>query len=337
MHQRLYQVATFQKRGSSWRAIIRRKGDNISKSFPTKAEAIAWAASEEADIVSGKNGTIPNKTFGDLLDRYAKEVSPTKRGERWEQIRIELFKTYPIAQVNLRELNSSHFAAWRDQRRKEVSDGSVRREWNILSNACTVAVKEWKWLRNHHLSEIKKPPPPPHRDVVLSDEVIERMLHSAGYFRDEPPMTGTARVGALMLFAIETGMRLKEMTRLTWHMVDTENRVCQVSHDSKTGKREVPLSHEALRILKQLEGVRTGKDNRVFRITESSADTLFRRTREKAMLEGFTFHDTKHTACTRLAKKLTVFELARMVGTRDLKTLMIYYNETAANIAKRLD
>lgn len=330
-------MATIQKRGSSWRVQIRIKGQSISNTLPTKAEAISWANAQEADIVSGKNGAIPNKTFGDLLDRYALEVSPTKRGERWEKLRIELFKNYPLAKVNLRELNASHMAAWRDQRRKEVADASVRREWNILSNACTVAVKEWKWLISNPLKEIKKPPAPPARDVILSEEIIERMLHSCGYYPDEPPETGTARVGAIMLFAIETGMRLKEMTRLKWYMVDTVARVCQVSHDSKTGKREVPLSSEAVRIIQQLETVKTKDDDRVFRITESSVDTLFRRTREKAMLEGFTFHDTKHTACTRLAKKLTVFELARMVGTRDLKTLMIYYNESAANIAKRLD
>ncbi|MGY1490698.1 tyrosine-type recombinase/integrase [Methylobacillus pratensis] len=330
-------MATFQKRGSSWRAIIRRKGERVSKSFTTKAEAIAWAAAQEADIVAGKNGAIPNKTFGDLLDRYAETVSPTKRGERWEQIRIALFKTLPFAAVHLRELNASHFAAWRDQRMKEVSAGSVRREWNLLSNACTVAVKEWKWLGHHPLKEIKKPKAPPPRDVILSDDVIERMLHSFGYFHDEAPTTATARTGAIMLFAIETGMRLKEMTRLTWPMVDIEDRICHVSHDSKTGKRQVPLSSEAIRILKQLEGIKAEKDNRVFQVTENTVDALFRRTREKAMLGGFTFHDTKHTACTRLAKKLTVFELARMVGTRDLKTLMIYYNESASNIAKKLD
>jgi hypothetical protein len=28
-------------------------------------------------------------TFGQLLERYAAEVSPTKRGERWERIRIQ--------------------------------------------------------------------------------------------------------------------------------------------------------------------------------------------------------------------------------------------------------
>ncbi len=55
------------------------------------------------------------------------------------------------------------------------------------------------------------------------------------------------------------------------------------------------------------------------------------------LIEDLTFHDTRHEAITRLARKLNVLELARMVGHRDLKMLQIYYNESAASIAKRLD
>lgn len=48
------------------------------------------------------------------------------------------------------------------------------------------------------------------------------------------------------------------------------------------------------------------------------------------------FHDTRHEAITRLAKRLDVLELARMVGHRDPRSLMIYYNETAEQLAKKL-
>ena len=51
-------------------------------------------------------------------------------------------------------------------------------------------------------------------------------------------------------------------------------------------------------------------------------------------LAGITFHDTRHAACTRLAKKLHVLELARMIGHRDLKSLMIYFNESAEDTAR---
>jgi len=49
-----------------------------------------------------------------------------------------------------------------------------------------------------------------------------------------------------------------------------------------------------------------------------------------------TFHDTRHEALTRIARKLDVLDLARMVGHRDARSLMIYYNATAEEIAQRL-
>lgn len=58
--------------------------------------------------------------------------------------------------------------------------------------------------------------------------------------------------------------------------------------------------------------------------------------RERAAITGLNFHDARHTAITRLAQKLNPLELARMVGHRDLKMLMRYYNESADEIAKKL-
>jgi integrase len=49
-----------------------------------------------------------------------------------------------------------------------------------------------------------------------------------------------------------------------------------------------------------------------------------------------TFHDTRHEAITRLAAKLNVLDLARMVGHRDIKQLQVYYNAPAEEIAMRL-
>jgi integrase len=58
---------------------------------------------------------------------------------------------------------------------------------------------------------------------------------------------------------------------------------------------------------------------------------------KRAMVEGLTFHDSRHLAITRQSKKLDILALARMVGHRDLRHLQVYYNESAASIATRLD
>lgn len=71
-------------------------------------------------------------------------------------------------------------------------------------------------------------------------------------------------------------------------------------------------------------------------ITDAQKDALFRKLVARAAITGLTFHDSRHTACTALSKKLHVLELARQLGMRDLKTLMVYYNESATERAAKL-
>lgn len=332
-------MATFEKRGKSWRVQIKRNGIRRSGTFDTKAEASAWAAKVEAEIIDGKRGAVLNKTFGDLLDRYAEKVSPTKRGERWEQIRIELLKRDEVARVKLPDLKPSHFAEWRDRRLKDVSAASVRREWNLLSNALNVAVREWHWLPENPLKAVKRPEPPEARDRRISDGEIERLLFALGYDYSNPPETATARTGAAFLFAIETAMRAGEIAGLTWDRVFLGRRHVRIT-TAKTaaGTRSVPLSTEAARILGQMKAAAMGAEDAttVFRLNTQQIDALFRKAKARALIEDLHFHDTRHEAITRLAKKLDVLDLARMVGHRDLRQLMVYYNATAEELAGRL-
>lgn len=54
------------------------------------------------------------------------------------------------------------------------------------------------------------------------------------------------------------------------------------------------------------------------------------------MIEDMHFHDTRHEAITRLAKKIDVLDLARMVGHKDLRQRMVYYNASASETADRI-
>jgi integrase len=74
----------------------------------------------------------------------------------------------------------------------------------------------------------------------------------------------------------------------------------------------------------------------VFTITSASLDALFRKMRNSCKIEDLHFHDTRATALTNLSKKLEVLELARMVGHRDIRSLMIYYRPTATTLAAKL-
>ena len=70
--------------------------------------------------------------------------------------------------------------------------------------------------------------------------------------------------------------------------------------------------------------------------------TTFRKARDRAGLAGFTFHDARHTAATRIGAtvgqpgRLTFPEFCKVFGWRDPKHALIYVNPTAATLAEKM-
>ena len=152
-------MATLRKRGKKWNVEVCKNNARRSKTFDTKKEAEQWGIETEIDISRDPSAPLPNKTFGELLQRYADEISVNKKGARWEEVRVNQFQKDPIADVNLRDFGKVHVVEWRDRRANKVSSSSVLREWSLLSHACTVAMKEWDWLTGNPFLLVTKPKP----------------------------------------------------------------------------------------------------------------------------------------------------------------------------------
>ncbi len=328
-------MASYVKRGDKWRVGVKVNGIRLSKSFTTKASARAWANKVEYEIEEGVIGKIPDKTFGDLLERYSREVSPTKRGHLREIKTIALIQKDNLANVSLRELSGKHFAEWRDRRLKSVSGSTVNREMNILSHACNTARKEWEWLKSSPTKDVSRPKENAPRSRRPTQDETDRLLLVMGYLRDEPPETTSARVGAAYLFAIETAVRAGELAAITATHVHERHIHLPVTKNGSP--RDVPLSSEAKRILEQVMAVTTGMDT-VFGVTAASIDALFRKYKDRAGVEGLRFHDTRREALTRLSKVFDVMALAKISGHKDLRILQnVYYNPSINDLADKLD
>lgn len=333
-------MASIQKVASGWRVQIAVKGQRDSKTLDTKAAAQAWAVQREAEMrsISGGMGSKTH-TVGDVLDQYQKDVSPGKRGARWEILRLQLIggkliEGKPFRDILLADLKPTHIAAWRDSRAKEVAGASVSREMSLLSHALLVARKEWGWLVTDPMTDVRRPPDAPPRFRRVPDGEIERITLALGYQEGMPVSRPSQRVAVAFLFAIETAMRSGEILGLTSLTVDFTHQVAHLPLTKNGSARDVPLSTRAVALLRMLPAVDSGKP--LFDLADRSRDALFRKARDRSGVEGLTFHDTRHEAITRLAKKLQILDLARMTGHTNLTELMTYYNESAADIAKRL-
>lgn len=326
-------MASITKRGRSWRAQVRRKGLVRSQDFATRAAAVAWATQIEADYNAGRAGLPTSHTFGQALDKYRLEVSPKKRGARWEELRLKRFAAEAIAKIPLSGLTSADIAEWRDKRLAEVSGPTVAREMNLLRAALEVARKEWRWIQQNPMRDVSRPPGSRPRQRRVSDAEAQAIVERLGWEEGAPIDTQQKRVAAAFLLALETGMRAGEILSLTESTVFPSERFVRLLDTKNGDRRDVPLSKRAAAILTALSPV----DGRYFPVSPATLDVLFRRARDAAKIIDLTFHDSRHEACTRLARRLSVLELARMIGHRDPRSLMIYFNATASELAERLD
>ena len=320
-------MASFQKHGKGWRAFVFRQGKRQSKVFASKREAQDWAARAEYLILNSQK-VAAAMSFGEVMARYADEVSPKKRGERWEVIRLTKLQTYPIALIKLGDLAAPDFARWRDVRLREVAPASVRREMNLLSAVLTTARRDWGLISANPMQDVTKPTPPPGRDRLVTQDELDRLALSAG----DDLSNATARAFHAFLFSCETAMRAGEVTGLVWARVDIARSTVRLDMTKNGTAREVPLSSEAKRLLLALP-----KADPVFGLSARQLDVLWRKLRDRAGVAGLTYHDSRHRAITDLAGKLGVLELARMVGHRNLSQLQTYYNESAESLARKLD
>lgn len=330
-------MATYIKNGKKWRAQVRKMGKSKSASFDTKSESVRWAMALEAAIEAGEHNGIAKITFGELLDKYIKEVTLTKRSAREERLRLLRVARGFLGEIQLAELSKNDFKQWQAQRLREVSVASVLRERNSLSAVLNQAIM-WDYLKENPLKLVEKPKAPPPRDRRYSDDEIERLVYVSGYDFNHNPFTRQSRVGAALLFAIETAMRAGEICGLQWQHINFEKRTAFLPKTKNGHPRTVPLSSKAVQILRHLEFF-NGESEQVFGLNPANLDANFRKIKEKAGLANANlhFHDTRREALTRLAKKLSVMELAKLSGHRDLSILQnTYYNPDMAEIAQKL-
>jgi integrase len=319
-------MASIRKRGSMWRAEVYRDGIRRSGTFPTKQQAAAWATQVEAELAGER---LPDNTVKDALRRFAREVSPTHKGHQWEAVRLKRLESDPLAAVRLPSLKPAHIAEWRDRRLEAVSGASVAREMNLLRSVFEIARREWGWLHTNPAKDVRRPSSPPSRKRRITQEEIERITLACG-LTDLEAETASQRTGLAFLFALETAMRAGEITGLRWSDVREKSVILPRTKNGEA--REVPLSKRAREILAALPK----GDGPVFGLDPQTRDVLFRRARDAAQVGDLHFHDSRAEAIWRLSRKLDVMELARVIGHRDLRSLMIYYQTSADELADRL-
>lgn len=326
-------MATIRKRGEKYQVQVRRQGQlAASRSFLRLKDAQEWARQIETladrQCLGPDRRMLRGMKLADLVRRYRDEVVPTKKGAAVETVVLNAFLRHRISEKPLATLTTADFASYRDERLSEVSPTTVRRQLNPIRHMFEVARREWVLpIRENPLDGLKLNAPDRRRERRLREGEWDQLIEFAEACRN--PL-----IVKIIRLAVETGMRRGELLAIQREHINFSGGTLLIS-DSKNGHaRTIPLTSEALVILKQC----CGETRRVFSISPNAFRLAWERITARAKIEDLHFHDLRHEAISRLFEfGLTIPEVASISGHRDTRMLFRYAHADVKNLATKLN
>lgn len=336
-------MASIEKRttengAASYRVKVRLKGYPVqSATFERLTDAKKWAASTESAIKEGrhfKTSEAKRHTLAELIDRYIKDVMPTKPKSASDQTQQLTWWRDQLGSYTLADLTPSLIAEYRDKlaggvtvRGTQRSSATVNRYLAALSHAFTIAVTEWEWLDDSPMRKVRKPTESRGRVRFLSDDERARLLKAC-------KESSNPYLYTVVVIALSTGMRKEEIMGLSWDDVDL-NKGRAILHETKNGERRaVAMTGHALELLKELGKVRRIDSKLIFPAKEVTPQkpqkpmdlrTPWEAAVKKAELIDFKFHDLRHSAASYLAMNgASLAEIAEVLGHKTLQMVKRY-------------
>jgi integrase len=318
-------MATYQKRGKRWRAIVRKGGKSLSRSFDSKADAKTWAGEQEAEIARGTfadRRELKDRTLGTDLPKYPEEVGAqgTKR-RTLERMGRELADTRllgltPRAVI---EYARRRKALGRDPATVEQDVIYLRTFWHYAQTVWELPLPENPvTIARHQMQHEGLTAAPKERNRRLSNAEHYTLL---GYFRGH-------WMADVIDFAILTAMRAGEIVRITWADLDEDKRLVTIRDRKhpryKAGNdQDIPLLGEAWDIVQR----QPKTDARIFPYARQTISNTFARACRELDIGGLRFHDLRHEGISRLFEQgYRIEQVSLISGHRDWAQLRRYTN-----------
>lgn len=249
------------------------KDRELAEEYEHKLRAAHWRQAHLGEA---------HHTWKEARERWVRERSGKRSLERDERI----FREYrELDAIGVRDLSAEALADVRTAREATVSASTVNREFSLLRSVLNRAAKAWHWLEHA--------PAVPMAKLELADPRWLTRAQFLALVKILPRHTAD-----LARFAVATGVRRSNITGLTWDRVDLREKFAYIPSSQAKGKRgiPIPLNPDAIAVLKRWKGkhkthvfVFRGKP------VHQVATKRWRDAVKSIGLEGFRFHDLRHT------------------------------------------
>lgn len=235
----------------------------------------------------------PRKTFAQACDQWLADKSAKKSIET-DRLRIDLLKP-KLGHLMLTDITKDHVEKVMP---KDAKPATRNRYRALIRAMLRAAEREWQWIDRAPF--IKAEREKNKREIFLTKEQAEALLEGL-----------LPKYRPLVKFSLLTGLRRANVLGLRWDKVNLDTATAKVAPEDAKGGREiiVPLNAAAVELLRSMPG----REGSVFGVGHISR-SVWERACTQAGVEGFRFHDLRHTWASWHAQAGTPIQVLQELG-----------------------
>lgn len=307
------------------------RAKRISTQCKLKQDAIQFVSRFEEELAERqtvKLTPIPLSKFRDEFLEHSRIIHSIKTTSDYGYLFTGLLRIF--GDVQLKSFTRSTIENYVESRLRDASAYAARKELAYLSSMFNYAIPK-NYLLANPCKGIKKPKLPEKLPVFFSREEFQMLLTN---IHDEA-------MKAIVLFAVNTGLRRMEILTLEWGQVNLKDGILILhnqNHLTKSRKvRSVPLNKAALEILNkqrdkigsELVFTRKGKP-----LTQDFVSHEFKRCVRRAQLNPkLHFHSLRHTFGSWLVQRgVSIYQVSKLLGHSSVNVTAIYAHLQTDNL-----
>jgi integrase len=323
------------------RGITYFKSSGTDSKMRARAIYDEWVIELKEQILTGKPARrkeepiINNSTFSELADKYLSWCDGRQKSFSRKKVIVKILNNYLknklIQDISIEELEIIQS----DYIKTKHSINYVNNIIKILKAMFTKAY-DWEMIDEDILKRVRKVKQlkgENKRLRYLSEEEAQRLINNCeGYLK------------AIVITALNTGMRKGEILGLTWDRVDLKNRIILLDKTKNGERREIPVNDTLFQALSGL--TRHIKTDYVFYNMETlklyyDIKRSWSTALKKSHILDFRFHDLRHTFASRLVMSgIDLTTVKELLGHKSI-TMTLRYSHLASshiqNAVKVLD
>lgn len=303
------------KRGSIWWIDIGHQGQRVQRTTGTsnKVKAQKFHDKIKAELWNGaKLKEKPNHIWNDAVVRWCME-SQHKRSLRCDKSNFRWLNPY-LNGVPLKSITRDLIEEIALKKEKEgASPATTNRVLALIRSV--LRKSEWEWIERAPYIRMRQERNKRIRWITVQE--VEKLKN-----------TLPTHLAAAMEFALQTGLRESNITKLEWSEVDFERSHAFIpAHKSKSGKAiAVPLNRQAMIVLQDQVGkhskfVFTYRGNPI----KCFNTKAWRKALKNAGINDFRWHDLRHTwASWHVQNGTSLQELQQLGGWASYEMVLRY-------------